>query len=231
VRRPCSSPTARAGSFASTRGPARAASSPAGSGHVTDVALGPGGAIYAVAAGRVVKLGAHGRPAVVARIANAFGLAVARSGTLFVTDDVGGRLLAIRGGRTRVVARGFDQPGGVAVGSDGSIYVASGHNGDGRVDRVAADGRRTWIASLGLPTFIAPLSGGALLVVDHVGHESNGAVVRIERDGTVTELSAGRIRAPVSAARLPSGEIYVTSFGDLRLGRLDVATGDLVPLG
>jgi DNA-binding beta-propeller fold protein YncE len=215
--------------FAGAGGPARRASL----GRVTDVALGPGGSIYAIADRRVVRIARDGRLDVVARFDAALGLAVDRRGTIYVTDDEGGRLLRVdpRTHRTTTVARGFAQPIGVAIARDGSVLVASGHDG-GRVERLAADGSRARVVDgLALAAFVTVSPDGSLLVVDHVRHDGRGRVLRVSPAGRVESLSAGRIPAPTSAAAAPDDQIYVTTFGRPALGRLDPATGKLVALG
>jgi DNA-binding beta-propeller fold protein YncE len=201
-------------------------------GRVTDVALGAGGAIYAVAAKRVIRI-AGGRVRVLARFRAALGLALDGRRAVYVTDDEGGRLLRLdqRTRRVTTVARGLDQPIGVAV-AGGRVYVGSGHDG-GRVERLGDGGsRETVVDGLALPAFVTALSDGSLLVVDHVRHDARGRVLRVGRDGSIVTLSSGRIPAPLSAAATRDGTIYVTSFSRrLPLGRLDPATGELRPLG
>lgn len=216
-------------SFRGAGGPARKASL----GRVTDVALGPGGSVYALASNRVVRISRTGRLAVVARFRAALGLAVDSRGRVYVTDAEGGRLLRFDPSSKRVtsIVSGLDQPIGVALGPDGSVYVSSGHDGGG-VDRIAPDGARTTVVNgLALAAFVTALGDGSLLVVDHVRHDAPGRVLQVAPDGTVTTLSEGEITAPMSAAAARDGRIYVTSFDRPPLGRLDLATGRLVPLG
>jgi sugar lactone lactonase YvrE len=216
-------------SFAGAGGPARRASL----GRVTDVALGPGNSIYAVADKRVVRIGRDGRLTVVARFRAALGLAVGPRGIVYVTDDEGGRVLrfdpATR--RTTSVATGFDQPIGVALERDGAIVVSSGHDG-GRVQRILpGGGRETLLGGLALAAFVTALPDGSLLAVDHVRHDARGRILRVAPDGDVSTLSDGRILAVTGAAQARNGRIYVSAFSAPYVGRLDTDTGRLVPLG
>jgi DNA-binding beta-propeller fold protein YncE len=215
--------------FAGAGGPARRASL----GRVTDVALGPRGSIYAVASRRVVRIGRDGRLTVVARFRAALGLAVAPSGIVYVTDDERGRVLrfdpATR--RTTTVAAGFQQPIGVALERDGGLVVSSGHDG-GRVERILTGRRReTLVAGLALAAFVTALPDGSLLVVDHVRHDARGRILRVAADGRMSTVSDGRILAVTSAAQARDGRIYASAFSPPYVGRLDPATGRLVPLG
>ncbi len=202
-------------------------------GHVTDVAVSPGGLVYAIASERVVKIDRRGRLTVVARIPGAIGLALGR-GAVYVTDVKRGRLLRVRHGRTEVIARGFSEPlVGVAVSPNGSVFVSSG-SGNGRVESIADDGsRRLVFEGLALAAFISFAPDGTLLVVDHVRHEQSsppGKLLRVSLDGTVTTLSEGKIRAPFSAVQTAAGVVYATSFGTPAVGRLDPATGRLLAI-
>ena len=216
-------------SFAGAGGPARRASL----GRVTDVALGPGGSIYAIASKRVARIGRDGRLKVLARFRAALGLAVSPRGIVYVTDDEGGRVLrldpAMR--RTTTIATGLQQPIGVALERSGAIVVASGHDG-GRVERIQAGGRReTVLGGLALAAFVTALPDGSLLVVDHVRHDARGRILRVAPDGRVTTLSDGRILAVSSAAQARDGRIYASAFLAPYVGRLEPETGRLVPLG
>ncbi|MGE5691852.1 MAG: hypothetical protein ACM33B_14970, partial [Pseudomonadota bacterium] len=213
--------------FAGAGGPATRAAL----GRVTDVALGPDGSIWAIASTRLVRIRGDGRLRVVHRFAAALGVAVDARGAVWVTDDEGGRLLRLAPGSARptVVASGFSQPIGVAATRDG-VFVSSGHEG-GRVERVAADGTRTAVVGgLALAAFVTDAGDGSLLVVDHVRHGALGRILRVA-DGRVTTVSEGAARSLSSAAQGPDGTIYATAFGPPTLGRIDRATGRLVPLG
>lgn len=202
-------------------------------GHVTDVAVGPGGVVYAIASERVVRIDRRGRATVVARIPGAIGLALGRD-AVYVTDVKKGRLLRVRSGQTEVIARGFPEPlVGVAVSPTGSVFVSSG-SGNGRVESIATDGsRRLVFEGVALAAFITVAPDGTLLVVDHVRHEQSsppGKLLRVCLDGTVRTLSEGKIRAPFSAVQTAAGVVYVTSFGTPAVGRLDPASGRLLAI-
>ena len=203
-------------------------------GHVTDVAVGRGGVVYAIASQRVVRIDRRGRLTVVAHVPGAIGVALG-NGAVYVTDVKQGRLLRVRRGRVEVLARGFAEPlVGVAVSSNGAVYVSSGRS-NGRVERIASNGsRRVVFEGLELAAFISVAPDGSVLVVDHVRHEESsppGKLLRVSPAGEVTTLSEGKIRAPFSAMQTAAGVVYVTTFGTPAVGRLDAATGRLRALG
>jgi sugar lactone lactonase YvrE len=199
-------------------------------GRVTDVAT-RGGLVYVVASSRLVRIDRRGRPTLVARLRDALSLAVGPDGAFYVTDDVGGRIVRIRGGVAATVATGFSQPIGIAVSRAGAIYVSSGHDG-GRVERIDPDGRRsTVLGDLKLPVYLATAPDGSLLVVDHVSHTSAGTLLRLAADGSVTTVATDVVTAFSSAAEASDGAIYVTSLTRPGLGRLEAGRFVALPAG
>ena len=206
----------------------RARASRSSLGRVTDVAS-KNGIVYAIASSRLIKIDRRGKPVLLARFPAALSMAIAPDGSIYVTNDVGGRVLRFRRGHVQTVARGFSQPIGVAVTRDGAVYVTSGHDG-GRVERLDRDGARTTVlGGLKLPVYLSTAPDGSLLVVDHVSHTSNGTLLRLESDGTVTTLSSGVVPAFSSAAEAPGGAIYVSSFLRPAVGRLE--SEKVIPVG
>jgi RHS repeat-associated protein len=93
---------------------------------------------------------------------------------------------------------------GIAVGSDGAVYVAD--RDAGTVTRLGADGSRTIVAdTLDCPVGIAFDATGRLLVAE----ERAGRVVRVESGGTRTVLLEAQ--QPRWLAVAPDGTLYVAA--------------------
>jgi sugar lactone lactonase YvrE len=178
------------------------------------------------------------------------GLAVAPDGALIVADtgnnairrvESDGRVTTVAGGAGRGRADGtgtsatFDAPVGVAVGPDGTIYVADTYNDciraispGGAVTTLAGGGAPGYRDGRGVearfdtPSGIAADWSGGLFVAD----TGNNLVRRVTSAGEVTTLSAPTdavtLWRPVGVAVSRTGEVYVTDAG----GRVCLFTGD-----
>jgi glucose/arabinose dehydrogenase len=168
-----------------------------------------------------------------------FGVAVAGNGTVFVADAGRHQVLRRTGdGRVSVVAgtgtAGFsgdggpavdaelDSPRALAVGPDGTLYVAD--TGNDRVRGISPSGVISTIASVENPEGLAIGADGALLVVGGPG------VVRVAADGSVsTVLAAGPAKYVIDGtanAFMPSavavegnGNLIVASFSPKYVAR------------
>ncbi|MDX6477505.1 MAG: hypothetical protein QOG29_92 [Gaiellaceae bacterium] len=156
------------------------------------IAVSPAGDVYFATATQIfVVRGGSSPPAPVstAQLAAPHGLAVTRDGTLLVSDTGHGRVLLIdpaTGGATTFAA--IDEPRGVDVAADGSVYVV-----DARAKRVlhlSASGERLGFAGPAFtdPYDVAVAPDGAQYVVDTA---VAGRVLRVAADGTATPLSRG----------------------------------------
>ncbi len=172
-------------------------------------------------------------------------LAFAPDGTLYVADSRNHRILHLDAGGTLINQFGsptgndpnnpnpsappstFNEPWGVAVGPDGSVYVTDTWNH--RVQKFTADGQfiKTWGAfgqGSAQDTFYGPRgiavdAQGRVYVVD----TGNKRVVVFDADGNyVTQfgsegLDAGQFDEPVGIAIDSNGNIYITDTWNQRI--------------
>ena len=179
-------------------------------------------------------------------------------GQLYIADD--GRnqiLLALPGGRFKVVAgngrRGYsgdgggayraslNDPGGMAVAGNGTIYFAdTGNNrvravsASGRITTVAGNGRYgTWAAggtpalktSLGDPADVAVSPGGCLYIAD----EGNSEILRLSAAGRLVRVAGVPGAAGVTGSGKPAARSSADGPNGLafdRAGNLYVAGFD-----
>jgi sugar lactone lactonase YvrE len=202
--------------------PTGVAVGPDGSLFIADVAghrvrrVDPGGTISTVAGSGAPGFGGDGGPAIEAGLSGPSGVAVGADGSLYIADrdndrvrrvDPGGMISTVAGSGTPgfggdggpAVAAALASPAAVAVGPDGSLYVADTGNhrirrvgADGVIGTVAGDGRArsggdglpAVQASLNAPAGLCVAAGGELYVAD----TGNGLVRRVDAGGTITSL-------------------------------------------
>jgi len=216
----------------------------------------PDGTITTVAGTGVPGFGGDGGPGTSARLNRPRGVALDRSGRLLIADNVNNRIRRLdpaTGTITTIAGTGvwgswgdggqataaqLAGPHGVAVGPDGTMYIAD--TGNARVRRVdpaggfigtlagtgvvggAGDGGWANHAQLSRPRALA-VSGTTVFVAD----EGTSSVRRVS-DGMISTLvgpSTGRaVRNPASLLPIASG-LLVTEAGDNRVLRVDAVTG------
>ena len=222
------------GGFAFHGRPAGLVVDPAGSLYVSDATsrtvrrVGNGGAPAVVAGPASGISGTAGR-----RVLSPVGLALAGDGSILVADTTGHRIWAVSpAGWLRLVAGSvygyrngpgaeaqFRFPSGVAIGPDGTCYVAD--TGSDRISTITPDGLVATLAGsppggdrdgagvevrLCWPTGLSLGGDGDLWVADH----GNGALRRIDRFGaSTTHLRLSGRHWPVAVARAPDGAVIV----------------------
>lgn len=131
-----------------------------------------------------------------------------RAGTSGTTDAVGDS------------AR-FNAPEGIAVDTDGSLWIAD--SGNHAMRRMTSDRRvRTMVNTLKWPRGIAVDSDGSAIVADYTGH----AVVRVMRDGKSANIASSSTLFPSAVAFDRDHVLYVLNYTEEVLQRVE-GTGDL----
>ena len=193
------------------------------------VAVAEDGTVYVADAGennRILKIAPDGT---VATLAASFdtpsGLAIDDDGNLYVADTGGnairkvtpeGVLSTIAGDGTAGYVDGpaaqsqFNGPIGVAVDTQGNVYVADTYND--RVRKISADGQVTTVASsFDTPCGIVVTADGSLIVAD----TGNNQLRKIAPDGSV--VNTVDLSRPVGLAITHDDYLYVTEFDRARL--------------
>jgi sugar lactone lactonase YvrE len=136
----------------------------------------------------------------------------------------------------------FSDPFGVAVGGDGTLYVADAGNAH-RIRRISIDGRVTTLAGasagfLDGPPFVARFNNPSGLAIDgagiiYVADTGNNAIRRIAPDGTVTTIAGNgtagfrdgpgkdaRFNGPIGVAVDRAGQLIVADTYNDRIRRI-----------
>lgn len=189
-----------------------------------------------------------------ARFEDPFGIAVRRDGTIFVGDGLAlprvraispdGRVFDVAGGAPgfhdgQGTAARFGTISGLALGADGTLYVAD--TGNNAIRRMAPDGYVSTLAGDGVPGYrdgpaaqarfngpvgVAVEATGRVIVADTYNDRIRG----IDPDGTVTTLGGSHVfHTPSGVAVDAAGRIYVADTGAGAVHILDTA-GDRTTL-
>jgi RHS repeat-associated protein len=202
------------------------------------------GIITTVAGTGTPGFSGDGGPATSAMLADPSGVAVAPDGTLYIADrsnhrirrvDANGIITTVAGtgaygfsgdGGPATLAQ-LDEPWGVALGPDGSLYIAD--KGNNRVRRVGPDGIITTVAGNGIGSFggdggpatqanlsawrVAVGPDGSLYIMDY----ANNRVRRVGPDGLITTV-AGNGTAGFSGDGGPATAAQISWAEDIALG-------------
>lgn len=179
-----------------------------------EVALAPSGEIAVASENRIAALGPI---RTVADAAEPRGLAFDPAGNVYVSEVNGGVRRIEHGGASTTVAADVNQPHGLAVAADGSVFVAD--TGNGRIRRVAPDGTATTVASgLATPVDVALAPDGTLYVAEFGANR----IARVGPSGVVTTLAS--LPGTSGVAVGPDGTVWATQRSG-PVSRIDPATG------
>ncbi|HEX6975996.1 MAG TPA: hypothetical protein VF147_16430 [Vicinamibacterales bacterium] len=202
-----------------------------------------------------------------ARFSDPFGVAAATDGSVVIGDAgasqairriaADGTVTTLAGGKTGFTdgigrAARFRWPSAVAIGVDGTIYVAdTGNNAvralapSGMVSTLAGDGTAGYLdgpaaqARFNGPVGVTVAPGGRIIVADSYNDriraiEPDGRVVTIAGDGSMGAVDGvaaeARFNTPCGVAAGPDGTIYVADTGNDAV-RAIATTGEVTTVG
>ena len=158
-----------------------------------------GGTISTAAGNGLFSYSGDGGPAVAAQFNTPLGVALDRSGNLYVADSVNNsvRKIGSDGNVATFVGSGLNRPQSVALDSSGNVYIADA--GNHQVRKATAAGVVTTIAGTGTPGF----------------------------SGDSSAASSAQLNAPRGVAVDASGNVYVADFNNNRVRRIAAADGTI----
>ncbi|MGH8584547.1 MAG: RHS repeat-associated core domain-containing protein [Gammaproteobacteria bacterium] len=229
--------------------------------------VGPNGIITTVAGTGATGFSGDGGPATAASLSGPFGLALSLDGSLYIADQFHHRIrrvgpdgiittvagtgaIGISGDGGPATAAALNSPFGVALGPDGSLYIADG--GNNRIRRVGPDGIITTVAGMGffgfsgdggpataaalyLPLGLALGLDGSLYIAD----TGNNRIRRVGPDGIITTVAgtgrfggtggfsgdggpatAAVLNMPSGVALGPDGSLYIADSDNRRIRKV-----------
>jgi streptogramin lyase len=191
-----------------------------------------------IAGGGQAGFSGDGGPAAAALLDTPTSVAQDSRGNVFVTELAGrirridaasGTITTVAGGGSGgdggpATAAALNQPHGIAVGSDGTLFFAE--TPAGRLRRIAPDGTISTLArDLALPVDVAIGPDGRVYVALYGANR----IVRVDRAGTVTQVATAT--GPDGVAIGADGTIYATERGRPWVLRIDPVTGAVTRLG
>jgi sugar lactone lactonase YvrE len=168
------------------------------------------GTIFASSGGVIVRIPRSGGAAQTAFAVDAGPLALGRENELFYANRSEVGRIDLGSGRTSVFTTDVRAPHGLAVASNGQLFVAdSGNNRLLRIDPLTG-AVAPYVMGLRNPLGLALAPDGSLIVAEY----SAGTVLRIDASGQSVQVAAGFDR-PYAIAIAGDATIYVVESGEL----------------
>ncbi|GAC1313447.1 MAG: hypothetical protein NVSMB2_01360 [Chloroflexota bacterium] len=238
---------------ASLSAPSNVAIGPDGSVYFADYGnarirkVSPNGIITTVAGNGIVGFSGDGGPAAQAEISNIHGIAVGRDGTLFIGDTNNHRVRQVSptGLMTTYAGNGtccfsgdgglatqasLSDPNGLAIGSDGTLFVAQ--PADERIRQISPEGIVTTLAGTGVRGYSGDggLATQATFYFPYdVAVGPDGAVfIADEGNSTIRRIGSAFPAISVGQLTIPSGDgsqLYIFDGGGRHLKTLHALTG------
>lgn len=157
-----------------------------------------------------------------AGLVRADNVVVTATGDLYISleiDDGDGRVVRIRDGQFKTVARGLNRPDGLAL--DPPFLFITEEVKNGRVIRLdLSDLTVTTLQRLYKPEGIVVLADGSVLVAED---RREGRLVRIDANGQI-EVLLDALARPEGIAMAPDGAIFIAETGTGRIVRWTEST-------
>jgi trimeric autotransporter adhesin len=147
-----------------------------------------------------------------------------------ITTVAGNGTFAFAGDGSAATAANLSQPSGVALDSQGNIYIADTLNA--RIRKVSSSGTITTVAGNGLLSYSgdggaatgAQLNGPLGIAADNSGNlfiaDSQNGVVRIIKNGAIASVGGSTLLIPRSVATDAAGNAYVADVQDNRVRKI-----------
>jgi len=204
---------------------------------IEHVTIAPNGNVYAVGADALLRLQGNALVQVAGGLDGATSAAADANGNVYVAEYAGWvRKVAPDGKVTTVAGTGQEafsgdggpataaalfHPHGIAVGLDGSIYVADTENR--RIRRIdPATGRISTLAEAGLVVTVTVARDGTVYAADVARDGVPGGVTATTPGGAVTRIYRGDVNGIAVA---PDGSLYLNAWEAKRILLLDPKTG------
>jgi uncharacterized protein (TIGR03437 family) len=149
-----------------------------------------------------------------------------------ITTVAGNGTLGFAGDGSAATSANLNQPSGVAVDSQGNIYIADTLNA--RIRKVSSSGTISTVAGNGLlsysgdggPATGAQLNGPLGIAADNSGNlfiaDSQNGVVRTVKKGTIASVGSGTLVIPRGMATDVAGSAYVADAQDNRVRKIGI---------
>jgi RHS repeat-associated protein len=204
----------------------------------------PAAAIRTFAGKTPGGFGGDGGPATDARFKNPYGLAVGPDGSVYIADSGNHRIRRVGpdGNITTVAGNGtagfagdngpatsaeLNEPFGVAVGPDGSLFIVDQSNNrirqvrpDGKIVTIAGNGSSTFGGDGGPATSAGMLPWGVAVGPDgavYIADRSNSRIRMVDQNGTISTVAGNGLALPVGDG-VPATSVNIGVPSDVAVG-------------